>query len=785
LVLETVLLRYNYFLSIICDAMALNRICTVLLIPLLASCGGGGGAGGIPPAAPPASSIAMPPVQIDGAAHEDITQGLYVAYFGRPASPAELSTLSQAFKTVAAPTTLVELEKAYATNAEVRQLIDAFALTKEWKDQYLSTGYIGDDFSFVKAVYNNLFNRDPDIRTWETLAQSIKSGGVSRSHAALSVAVNAKEADADLAALKFRTASSFTRALNSGGKTGSYAGAVEHAMARALLQDIASDPEPAGVQGRLNSTIHELGSMAAGSVAEVPTTPRKIVLLVGEDQAAVQAGRLTTLASLLAADLNSRLGPHGQGWSTVILPAASTAYQVRQQLSDVHGAILIGNVPVPIEGSMPALDAYRLPKCKAIQFQDGATKIISRTTVIENDPDCRNGATISVLRGTSNATQTAEISRKLDQMIAYHRDSQQANAAWERHFTLVDALWSGGAPWPDVSALWDRIAMFAKDKITEIASGIGSERRTAFLECLSSKSEMCSAYLHGAENEVMFEGPGTVGTFYSSDTAWLSSSDLAKIQIKSKYVEMISCSTQNFLIPNSFGTTLLMVGDALLSHGFVAVTAVSDGYQANQIRNQYFLLGAGATFADAWLGQAEHGPVAFQGDPYITMRPVADAGKRPVLVVNGKHFNGGSAVVPIDLPDSRNGRQASALVVLSNRGGADLHVRIDSMVKKNGVDGGAGNTIESEYGSNAQYSWGRMLATADGRIPDPEVEQDGGRLPIIIKPGASVAYYYNLEVRTDAHGMPKRPGTYFGEVQILSNDPASARLHLGLRTRVY
>jgi hypothetical protein len=296
---------------------------------------------------------------------------------------------------------------------------------------------------------------------------------------------------------------------------------------------------------------------------------------------------------------------------------------------------------------------------------------------------------------------------------------------------------------------------------------------------------MCSAFLHGSENEVMFEGPGTVGTFYSSDTAWLSSSDLAKIQIKSKYVEMISCSTQNFLIPNSFGTTLLMGGDALLSHGFVAVTLVSGAYQADQIRNQYFLLGAGATFADAWLGRAEHGPVAFQGDPYITMRPVADVGKRPVLVVNGKHYNGGSAVVPIDLPDSRNGRAASKLVVLSNRGAADLHVRIDSTVQKNGVDGGAGNTIESEFGYNAQYSWGRMLATADGRIPDPEVEQDGGRLPITIKPGASVAYYYNLEVRTDAHGKPKRPGTYSGEVQILSNDPASARLHLGLTTRVY
>lgn len=763
--------------------MLLNTICTILLISLLASCGGGGAGGGAP-VAPPTSGGVVSPGQVDGTAHEDVAQSLYVTYFGRPASPIELSTLSQAFKTASAPTTLADLENAYAGNVEVRKLIDAFALTKEWKDRYPSTGYSGDDFSFVKAVYNNLFNRDPDIQTWETLAQSINSGGVARSKVALSIAVNAKGADGDLAALKFRTASSFTRTLSSAGKASSYAGTVEYAMARGLLQDIASNPEPAGLQSQLNATIQALGNMALGSVAEESIGPRKLVLLVAKDQAEAQNGRLMTLAALLTTDLNSRLGPLGRDWSAVVLPAASTAYQVRQQLFDIQGAILIGDVPVPTEADRPALDAYRLPKCKAIQFQDGATKIIARTTVIEGDPDCRNGSMISVLRGTSNVTQTAEISRKLDQMIAYHRNSQQANAGWERRYMLVNALWGGGIQWPDVSALWERIEMFAKDKITTIFSGIGSQRRKAFLDCLSSKSEMCNALVHGTENEVVFEGTGTEGIFYSPDFALLSSADLAKMPIQSKYVEMISCSTQNFLTPNSFGSSLLMAGDTLLTQGFVAVTAVSDGYEAEKIRNQYFLLGAGATFADAWLGQVEHGPVAFQGDPYITMRPVADAEKRPVLVINGRHYNGGSTVLPVDLPDSINGRKVSKLFVLSNRGALDLHVRIDAAVMKNGVDGGVGNTIEPEYGTNAQYTWGRMLATADGQIVDPEVEQAGSRLPITIKPGASVAFYYELEVRTDANGKPKRIGTYFGEVQVLSDDPANARLHLGLRTRV-
>lgn len=759
----------------------LTKICALSLIALLASCGGGGG-GSTP--APVVNNVVVAPVQINGSAHEDISQSLYVTYFGRPASPAELSTLSVALKAASAPTTLADLEKVYATNAEVRKLIDGFALTKEWKDQFASTGYIGDDFSFVRAVHNNLFNRDPEIHTWEQLAQSIKYGGVSRNQAALSIAARAEGMNADLAALKFKTADSFTRTLASAGTTNSYAGTVGFAMGRALLQDIGSAPDPAAVQGQVKATIQMLSDMAKGSFAEESAAARKVILLVSADQAEVQASRLTTLASVMAADMNGRLGPLGPDWTFVVLPAASTAYQVREQLLDVQGAILIGDVPVPKERERPALDAYRLPRCKAIQFSDGSTQIISRTTVIEGDPACRNGSTISVLRGTSSATQTAEISRKLDQMIAYHRNSQEANAGWERRYTRIDGFWNSGTAPLDVSALWDAIAMFAKDKNTTMDSGSGADRRTAFLNCLSSNTEMCKADVHGSSNGLSFEGPGIGGTLYSSDSAMLFAPDLAGTQINSKYVEMVSCSTQNFLERNSIGTTLLMGGNALLTNGFVDVTFVSDRYEGEQIKNQYFLLNAGATFADTWLGQVEHGPVAFQGDPYITMRPVAAPGNRPVLVINGKHYNSGSGTVPVDLPDSIHGRTASKLIVLSNRGTADLHVRIDSHVNKNGVDGAAGNTIETEYGSNAQYTWGRMLASPDGRTEDPAVEMDGGRIPIIIKPGASVAYYYQLEVRTGGDGKPKRTGTYLGEAQVLSNDPASARLHLGLRTRV-
>ncbi|MBC7684701.1 MAG: hypothetical protein H7176_05675 [Bdellovibrionales bacterium] len=715
-------------------------------------------------------------------AHEALAEQLYVTFYGRPATQAELSTLSLKLKAAAAPTSLAELEAIYPAHAATREVLDAFTLSSEWNQQYFNTGYVGYDFTFVKAVYNNLFNRDPEIATWETIARSINAGSLTRVKAALAIASGAKGAEADLAARKFTVARSFTRASAAVTPANSYAGPVAFSMARSLLQDVASAADERSIQAQQDAAIGAVVNLARGSYSEERGAPRKIVLLASADQASVQAERLASLATALGSDLNSRLGVNGPTWSVSVATTAPTAHEVRSQLSDVAGA---GAVPVPKEQGMPALDAYRLPKCKAIQFKDSATDIISRKTIIEADPDCRNGATISVLRGTSSATETAELSRKLDQMIAYHRNSTAANAGWERRAMLVQAFWVGGYQWADVSALWDRIGMYDKDKNATVNSGSGSERRAAFLGCVASKTEMCVANVHGAPLGVVFEGPGTSGVFYSSDSVWLTAAELAAASIRAKYVEMVSCSTQNFLIPRSVGTTLLMGGDGLLINGFVTDTLVSSEYTAYQVANQYSLLNAGASFADAWLGQAEHGPIAFQGDPYITMRPAADPVRRPLLVVDGKHYTAGSAVVTVDLPDSLAARTIMKLLVLSNRGTADLHVRVDSTVAKNGVADATGGAIESEQGDGAQYTWGRMLAGPDAYLYDPVVEQSGGRLPLTIRPGASVAVHYRLDVRIDASGKPKRPGIYTGEVQLLSDDPASARLHMALRTRVH
>jgi hypothetical protein len=76
---------------------------------------------------------------------------------------------------------------------------------------------------------------------------------------------------------------------------------------------------------------------------------------------------------------------------------------------------------------------------------------------------------------------------------------------------------------------------------------------------------------------------------------------------------------------------------------------------------------------------------------------------------------------------------------------------------------------------------------SDGRVldwPAFALEGNGGVMPVTLKPGASVAITYKLTVRTGADGKPKRPGLYTGQLAVMSNDPASARVYLAMRSRV-
>jgi hypothetical protein len=163
------------------------------------------------------------------------------------------------------------------------------------------------------------------------------------------------------------------------------------------------------------------------------------------------------------------------------------------------------------------------------------------------------------------------------------------------------------------------------------------------------------------------------------------------------------------------------------------------------------------------------------------------AGPQPKLVVDGKHQNGGALAVPVTLPDAVGGAGARRVMTFSNRGDADLHVRIGSMFAATGVDYGTAAGGQFEYGDNARFETDMQQSFSDGRVllwPAFTLEPNGGAMPVTLKPGQSVAITYRLSVYTGPDGKPKRPGLYTGQVTVTSDDPGSARLNVALQGRV-
>jgi hypothetical protein len=470
-----------------------------------------------------------------------------------------------------------------------------------------------------------------------------------------------------------------------------------------------------------------------------------------------------------------------------VAQADATIAGIRNQIKGFDGAILVGRIPVPTGNGVPFLDLYRLPDCP--DFDLDAYGVVRNASALHSpNPRCQNGAVLSILRGTTAEAEYAELAAKLDQMIAYHRNGNAANADWAQRVRYIEAIWAGGGEfrWGDQSAKWAEIGMYAPSAVSYLTTGASGARRDAFLDCIGQDNEICGANMHGSPQFLQFEGPGVPGEFYSSDSLDWSAAALAAQSVKAKSIELASCSTQNFMADNSVGTSLLMRGKALLTSGVVAVTFYASSYEESLIRNEYGLLRDGGTFAEALYGRMEGSPRSIQGDPYITMRPLP-SGPQPRLVIDGKHYQGGVQTVTLHMPDAAGGASVIRVVTFSNGGDADLHLRIGSTFAATGVDDGTAQGSEWEGGANAQYETDLKQIFSDGRVlawPDFTLEQNGGMMPVTLKPGQSVGIAYKLSVRTGADGKPKRPGWYTGQLAVTSDDPGSLRVYLAMQGRV-
>lgn len=223
--------------------------------------------------------------------YSDAVQALYVGYFGRAADLGALASFQSQLGTLGAPRSLPELETQYNQNPTLRALIDSFGTSDESKALYNG----GDTRTFIKGIYQNMLNREPDEAGWSFWAAAVDSGALTRAHASLSIMAGTQSnttqqglADSSLVNNKIAAASNFTFAIDSNGKSQAYAGDAAASTIRGMLSQVSAGTDLAAFQATVNTTLAALVEKAtpasAAANAAVPDDGMHLaVSLVGID----------------------------------------------------------------------------------------------------------------------------------------------------------------------------------------------------------------------------------------------------------------------------------------------------------------------------------------------------------------------------------------------------------------------------------------------------------------------------------------------------------------------
>lgn len=178
---------------------------------LLAACGGADTDTTSTPARAPLamrSGDAMP----TAAEYTQLTQSLYVGFFGRPADVSGLEYWSKIFSAKVLPQDFPAWIAGYGVNPDITSVLDAMVNSVESQDLYVS-----NNASYINAVYANGFNRYAEASGREFWGGLIDRRTITRAQAVLSIFGGAQGGDAQILVKKAQAAAIFTNLLSGPG----------------------------------------------------------------------------------------------------------------------------------------------------------------------------------------------------------------------------------------------------------------------------------------------------------------------------------------------------------------------------------------------------------------------------------------------------------------------------------------------------------------------------------------------------------------------------------------
>lgn len=157
-------------------------------------------------------------------------QTLYLANFGRPADTGGLGFFAGQLHSLSAPSDLMPLALAYRPGSALAAIVDAFELSVEGQPSRDAP-----DEQFIRSVYANLFNREPDSGGANFWRNGLESGAILRPQVALAIAASALGRDALVLKKKLNISADFTAALVSEVQRAAFSGTSVNAMVRASM----------------------------------------------------------------------------------------------------------------------------------------------------------------------------------------------------------------------------------------------------------------------------------------------------------------------------------------------------------------------------------------------------------------------------------------------------------------------------------------------------------------------------------------------------------------------
>ncbi len=250
-----------------------NMLLALSCAAFLAACGGGGNSMDSATAANQAHQLiaSQKSTTPTAASYQNVTQELYLAYFGRPADPTGLANVEATLLAANAPTDAAGLAAAYSTNASVKALIDSFASSKEAQALYNGTS----TEAFVNDVYQYLFNRSPAVSGLTYWSTAISSGSLNQAAAALAImgasATNNStqgQTDALTVSNRLSFATNFTAELTAQHLAADYTGSNIASDIRAFVAGITSSTSENQIMTDVLNCIEQLAgtSVTTGSV---------------------------------------------------------------------------------------------------------------------------------------------------------------------------------------------------------------------------------------------------------------------------------------------------------------------------------------------------------------------------------------------------------------------------------------------------------------------------------------------------------------------------------------